>query len=158
MAENVLNVRLIQHHGTSASLTTANPVLLKGEVCFVVDNTLDNGKYKVGDGVTPWNSLSFIGSNTTIENNGVPTPSMDSYDIGTLCIDTVNNDIYILIDNTANNAIWMLLTQRIEEFTAEEINEIWTEALGAGSITNGYRLFIGDEPVSPDNEDVYIGD
>lgn len=158
MAENVLNVRLIQHHGTSFSLSTTNPVLLKGEVCYVVDDTLDNGKYKIGDGLTPWNSLSFIGSNNTIENNGIPTSSMFSYDIGTLCIDTVNNDIYILLDNTVGNAVWMLITQRLEEFTASEINDIWIKALGEGSITNGYRLHIDNEPVLPENDDIWIGE
>lgn len=46
----------------AAALAAANPVLLKGEVAYESDTR----KHKIGDGMTPWNSLPY-------ETGGVPT-------------------------------------------------------------------------------------
>ncbi len=44
--------------GTAAQWTTQNPILLLGEPGF----EKDTGKIKVGDGVSTWSALSYIGS------------------------------------------------------------------------------------------------
>ena len=49
--------------GTAARWAEVNPVLAVGEPGFVYDRN----KLKVGDGVTPWNSLPFIDGATGIE-------------------------------------------------------------------------------------------
>lgn len=41
--------------GTAADLTTVNEILLDREWC----KETDTGRYKLGDGVTPWNSLAY---------------------------------------------------------------------------------------------------
>ena len=49
--------------GTASRWSTVNPVLANGEAGFVYDNN----KIKIGDGVTPWNSLPYIEGATGIE-------------------------------------------------------------------------------------------
>lgn len=41
--------------GTAADLAAVNPVLTNGEPCYETDT----GKFKIGDGTTPWNSLAY---------------------------------------------------------------------------------------------------
>lgn len=48
-------IQLRLRRGTTTEWTTANPVLASGELG--VDIT--QSKFKIGDGTTPWNSLSF---------------------------------------------------------------------------------------------------
>jgi hypothetical protein len=42
--------------GTKAVWEKNNPILASGEPGFVIDKNL----LKIGDGVTPWNELSYI--------------------------------------------------------------------------------------------------
>lgn len=49
--------------GTSARLAMVNPILAKGEPCFVYDTN----KLKIGDGATPWNELPYIEGASGIE-------------------------------------------------------------------------------------------
>lgn len=49
--------RIQARRGTAAAATAANPVLASGEFGFETDT----GKVKIGDGVTAWNSLAYIG-------------------------------------------------------------------------------------------------
>lgn len=48
-------IQLLLRRGTTAEWTSANPVLADGEIGL--DTSQD--KFKIGDGVTAWNSLSF---------------------------------------------------------------------------------------------------
>ncbi len=54
-----VQTRIQLRHDTAANWTSVNPVLLEGEVGIETDTL----KQKVGDGVTAWNSLSYMGSN-----------------------------------------------------------------------------------------------
>lgn len=47
--------KIIQRHDTAANWTSVNPTLSQGE--FGVED--DTGKFKIGDGQTAWNSLSY---------------------------------------------------------------------------------------------------
>ena len=49
--------------GTASRWATVNPILANGEPGFVYDNN----KIKIGDGVTPWNSLPYIDGATGVE-------------------------------------------------------------------------------------------
>ena len=46
---------------TAAAWTSSNPVLLSGQQGY----ESDTGKMKVGDGATPWNSLSYLSGVTS---------------------------------------------------------------------------------------------
>lgn len=56
MADKTINVRLKQKYDTEANWTSANPVLLAGEMAISSDK---NGAYKVGDGTSKWSKLSY---------------------------------------------------------------------------------------------------
>ena len=66
--------RVQLRHDTAANWAAANTVLLAGEFA----NETDTYKVKIGDGVTPWNSLGYLigptGSTGTTGNTG-PTGS-----------------------------------------------------------------------------------
>ena len=53
-----MNIEHIQFiRGTAEAMTEVNPLLLAGELGLETDT----GKYKIGDGVTAWNSLNYSG-------------------------------------------------------------------------------------------------
>lgn len=53
-----LDVRHLQRHDTEENWNTVNPILMLGEVGYVTTGEHANMS-KLGDGVTPWNSLPF---------------------------------------------------------------------------------------------------
>lgn len=55
--EVLLNARIAHTSGTEAQWTTANPVLLKGEIGFVEGTS--PAKFKIGDGVKKWSELGW---------------------------------------------------------------------------------------------------
>ncbi len=55
MAATTVNVQMQQRRDTASGWTSANPVLLSGELGFETDTK----KAKLGDGSTAWNSLSY---------------------------------------------------------------------------------------------------
>lgn len=50
-----MSVRIQFRRGTAAEWSATNPVLAEGE--FAIE--LDTDSFKIGDGVTAWNSLSY---------------------------------------------------------------------------------------------------
>ncbi len=71
MAQQTLTARLKQKYDAATNWTTNNPVLLAGELGF----ESDTGKFKIGDGTTAWNSLSYVstgsgGAATDVQING----------------------------------------------------------------------------------------
>lgn len=56
MAENTINVKVKQRTDTESNWASKNPVLLKGEMAISSDK---NNKYKIGDGTSAWNVLSY---------------------------------------------------------------------------------------------------
>ncbi len=62
-------VQIQFRRGTASAWTTANPVLADGEMGI----ESDTDKFKIGDGVTTWTSLSYggiAGANGTNGTNG----------------------------------------------------------------------------------------
>lgn len=69
MANNQLTVKIALRNDTAANWTSANPVLLKGEIGIEIDTN----KFKVGDGTTNWVSLDYFMGNIT----EIPSGYMD---------------------------------------------------------------------------------
>tara|TARA_R100000781_G_scaffold74699_1_gene46514 strand:- start:31 stop:360 length:330 start_codon:yes stop_codon:yes gene_type:complete len=57
MTQTTVRVQIQQRISTDSEWTSANPVLLLGEV----GHNSTNKKYKLGDGTTAWNSLDYAG-------------------------------------------------------------------------------------------------
>lgn len=64
--------------GTTVSWTARNPILAAGEPGVETDT----GQLKVGDGMTPWNSLPYTGEGGVLleghENSLLPHPVYDN--------------------------------------------------------------------------------
>lgn len=63
MANKELNVKIVLRNDTASNWSSANPVLLLGELGVETDT----GKFKFGDGSTAWNSLSYISDTSSID-------------------------------------------------------------------------------------------
>lgn len=60
----------IKHkRGTAANLTSADPVLAAGELCFETDT----GKFKIGNGVSLWSSLPYAATSQSISPTTITT-------------------------------------------------------------------------------------
>ena len=111
MATNTLSARIITRNDTAANWTSNNPILLQGEIGI---ERLSN-KFKVGDGVTAWNSLAYVsnleGTVSIVEDTSYPESSDYDYDIGTLWIGTVSEvtRTFILVDVDGTTATWKQL-------------------------------------------------
>jgi len=56
----------LQHYvNTAANFTSANPTLLVGQIGIETDDLLTTPKFKIGNGVTAWNSLPYFSSGST---------------------------------------------------------------------------------------------
>ena len=49
-------IRMRQRKGTASQWTTSNPILGAGEIGY----ESDTNKFKIGDGVNHWNSLTYF--------------------------------------------------------------------------------------------------
>ena len=70
MTATTIRVQMAQRKDTAAGWTAANPILLLGEIGYETDTK----KFKIGDGTTNWNSLSYLpipdgSGNLTITGN-----------------------------------------------------------------------------------------
>lgn len=63
MAE-IIKTTFLLRRGYEAVWERNNPILASGEPGFVIDRN----KLKIGDGVTPWNELDYIGGQEEIFN------------------------------------------------------------------------------------------
>ena len=60
MAEVVVAQRMWQRRGTAAEWTAANPILAAGEIGIELGATAADTKFKIGNGVASWNTLSYF--------------------------------------------------------------------------------------------------
>lgn len=67
-----LNARMAQKNDTAANWTSANPILLKGELGIESDTK----KIKIGDGVTAWSSLTYANV-TTLADLGITSTAAE---------------------------------------------------------------------------------
>ena len=99
-------VQIQTRNGTAAQWTSANPTLMVGEI----GAETDTGRFKIGNGSTAWNSLTYAAS----------AKWLGAYSAGTAYVvnDVVsyNNSSYICILNSTGNlptnaTYWSLLAQ-----------------------------------------------
>jgi hypothetical protein len=81
MAVQTIPAILRIRRGSFTQWNTANPVLMEGEA-GVVSPGQDQGKFKVGDGTTPWNDLPYIigtdGTAATVSVSATQTVSPET--------------------------------------------------------------------------------
>lgn len=68
-------VQIQLRRGTAGAWTTANPILAEGE--FGIDSS--NNQFKIGDGITAWNSLPYGGLVGTVGLNNLPPNPTTGY-------------------------------------------------------------------------------
>ena len=68
-------VQIQLRRGTAGAWTTANPTLAEGEFGLESDTSL----YKIGDGVTAWNSLAYGTIAGTVTLNNLPANPTAGY-------------------------------------------------------------------------------
>lgn len=56
MTATTIRVQMAQRKDTAANWTAANPILLSGEIGYETNTK----KFKIGDGITNWNSLNYL--------------------------------------------------------------------------------------------------
>lgn len=76
----------LQHYvNTAANFTSANPTLLVGQIGIETDGLLTTPKFKIGNGVTAWNSLPYFSSGSG------STPSLqDVTDVGSTTTNAID--------------------------------------------------------------------
>ena len=66
MADTQLKTRILLRNDTATAWTNANPVLMKGEIGIETDTN----KLKIGDGLTAWSALSYVGTQVEVTGEG----------------------------------------------------------------------------------------
>lgn len=66
MADTQLKTRILLRNDTATAWTTANPVLMRGEIGIEIDTN----KFKIGDGTTAWSALSYVGTQVEVTGEG----------------------------------------------------------------------------------------
>lgn len=131
MANKTLNARLIIRNNTAANFTSTNPVLLAGEMGV----ERDTKKFKFGDGVTAWNSLSYASANPALIKTTNPATTDYAYDLGVVWLNTSTKRGYLLTDNTTNAAVWKLILNSEDIVT---MGDMLKSAFATIDPSNGY--------------------
>ena len=103
--QTVNDARIIIKNDSSANWKNENPILLKGEIGIEIDTSL----FKFGNGIDGWNDLEYASSKPTVLIDGAPDKNDWEYPVGTVVVDSTAKAIYILADNTENNAVYKKL-------------------------------------------------
>ena len=131
MSEQTVNTKIKNRVDTYANWSTANPVLLAGEMGV----ESDTHKIKIGDGVTLWNNLSYIGGsgssssspvtiNATLASGSTTTTISDSNI-------TANSLVIMGVPTTATKAQIQMLGAAMINCTSQTAGSITLTALGA---------------------------
>jgi len=87
---------------TAAAWTAANPVLLAGEPGFEEDT----GKLKIGNGVTPWAGLFYIGGGTGTLTGATDPSGILAAPIGTVYTEIAGGVLVALRVNLDGGTTW----------------------------------------------------
>lgn len=63
---NTIKTRILLRNDVATAWTTANPVLMKGEIGIETDTN----KFKIGDGTSAWSALSYVGTQVVVTGEG----------------------------------------------------------------------------------------
>lgn len=66
MADTQIKTRILLRNDVATAWTAANPVLMKGEIGIETDTN----KFKIGDGITAWSALSYVGTQVEVTGEG----------------------------------------------------------------------------------------
>lgn len=66
MADTQLKTKILLRNDLATAWTTANPVLLRGEIGIEIDTN----KFKIGDGTKTWSALSYVGTQVVVTGEG----------------------------------------------------------------------------------------
>lgn len=66
MADTQIKTRILLRNDVATAWTTANPVLMKGEIGIETDTN----KFKIGDGTNTWSALSYVGTQVKVTGTG----------------------------------------------------------------------------------------
>lgn len=66
MADTQIKTRILLRNDVATAWSTANPVLMKGEIGIETDTN----KFKIGDGVKHWIELSYVGTQVEVTGEG----------------------------------------------------------------------------------------
>ena len=66
MADTQIKTRILLRNDVATAWTTADPVLMKGEIGIETDTN----KFKIGDGVKHWIELSYVGTQVEVTGEG----------------------------------------------------------------------------------------
>lgn len=66
MADTQIKTRILLRNDVATEWTRANPVLMKGEIGIETDTN----KFKIGDGITAWSALSYVGTQVEVTGEG----------------------------------------------------------------------------------------
>lgn len=66
MADTQIKTRILLRNDVATAWSTANPVLMKGEIGIETDTN----KFKIGDGVKAWSALSYVGTQVEVTGEG----------------------------------------------------------------------------------------
>lgn len=104
---NTIKTRILLRNDVATAWSTANPVLMKGEIGIETDTN----KFKIGDGTKNWNELSYVGTQVEVTGTGeVITGASVSAD-GTLTLTKGKlylDDVYLENSLTYTAAIGVL--------------------------------------------------
>jgi hypothetical protein len=90
-------VKIIIRHDSASNWTSANPTLSLGELGFDTDSK----KYKLGDGTTAWNSLSYAGMTSAEITSAIETAVSAVVDLSPSTLDTLNELAAAINDDPA---------------------------------------------------------
>jgi hypothetical protein len=90
-------VKIIIRHDSASNWTSANPVLAAGELGFDTNSK----KYKLGDGTTAWNSLSYAGMTSAEITSAIETAVSAVIDLSPSTLDTLNELAAAINDDPA---------------------------------------------------------
>jgi len=133
MACTTINAKILLRRDTASSWSIINPVLAQGEPGFETDTE----KLKIGDGVTPWNDLGYIGiadSNLIFSDIGNDTRQLTEY--------KENNEVYTVRSANLNGNMFNIV---LASFTPTlSANSIPLSPLNWDETCTGFTVNVGN--------------
>lgn len=146
MANRTVQSRIVIRNDLAINWTNVNPVLLKGEFGIEVDTR----KFKVGNGVKPWNELLYASATNLRLNNNDPTVS-DVTDLGVMWLNITSGDVFLSVDNTPGEAVWKQFAM-VADIEAANFGDMHKSLYATNSLSNiGYvdKARVADKWTNP---------
>jgi hypothetical protein len=151
--------KMAQRRGTAAEWTTANTVLLAGEIGFETDT----GYFKIGDGTTAWTTLLYANPRFDSLSFGVSAPTGFTTSSSSSVSTTGTSTSLSLSSGFGLDTGYSLLNSNSDQTIAGnknftgDVSTTGTLAATGTISTQGKRIFIqSGTPASPVAGDVWI--